>query len=550
MTDEADLTGPSRPAKAGRERRIVAEFDSFAELLDRCVGRLSEEAVFLPTSVRAATGSHVAFELRVRDGFSVLRGEGEVAEPAAGVEGDGVAVRFDYLDQPSLRLLPRLIEHYRRRGLPTFEVAAPLPQSEVEATESRAAEEEPERPSAADTAVPELTLDDLEAEFLARKPAADPTSERAEPAEPRRPGGAALLVDAVELSAETPVTPDRIDRPAPPSGSASGSEAARLDDAEPRLEEVGSGVGESLPGLDEAGTGADEPPSAPATEALTAEEIQLDELFSDEPSPGDADDAAAEAGDQRALDPGLPWLTDQPSPRQPRLWVVLLLILLGALLGAAFYFFFLRGGSPAARVPPREAPEPVGVAPLPQPPEAGAGPVAAPVAGPVNRPRLAAFVGPSGAASEEEVPPAPAAAPADDRPSAPAPGFAEAPPGSTAAAGESLTGIDRITWTEQGDETVVVLWADGSIRVEQIEDFRVVDGAPREVVKIRGVRRPCLEQQVEVASDHVRRIRTGLHETEAGGELHVVADLVDGEVELRRTVADGSQLRMYFAKSG
>ena len=88
------------------------------------------------------------------------------------------------------------------------------------------------------------------------------------------------------------------------------------------------------------------------------------------------------------------------------------------------------------------------------------------------------------------------------------------------------------------------------ISEDQIERSRVVGGAPRELVKIKGVGRPCPEQQIDVETDHIRRIRTGLHENSGVSSLHVVADLVDGEVEVLRTEAEGSQLRLYFSKTG
>ena len=113
-----------------------------------------------------------------------------------------------------------------------------------------------------------------------------------------------------------------------------------------------------------------------------------------------------------------------------------------------------------------------------------------------------------------------------------------------------MTGVDRITWANEAGETVITIWADGLFRAEQVDDFRVAGGSPREVVRIRRVRRPFPQQRIEVDGDHVRQIRIGLHEETDGAALHFVADLVDGEVQLSRTEAAGEQLRVYFSKAG
>ena len=43
-------------------------------------------------------------------------------------------------------------------------------------------------------------------------------------------------------------------------------------------------------------------------------------------------------------------------------------------------------------------------------------------------------------------------------------------------------------------------------------------------------------------------VRTGLHTGEVGQELHVVADLEDPAVRMRRVEPEGSQLHVYFSK--
>ena len=119
--------------------------------------------------------------------------------------------------------------------------------------------------------------------------------------------------------------------------------------------------------------------------------------------------------------------------------------------------------------------------------------------------------------------PAPAGAPAPDEPVAP------------------LTGLDRITWTEYDDETVLALVGDGTIPGEQVELVPITGGQPRLVIKIPGVERPFEPAVLEVGTAHVQRIRTGL---QAGGGLHVVVDLAAPGIVVRQRSSRGSRMEV------
>jgi len=111
-----------------------------------------------------------------------------------------------------------------------------------------------------------------------------------------------------------------------------------------------------------------------------------------------------------------------------------------------------------------------------------------------------------------------------------------------------LTGVDRITWQESQDQTVLTLWGDGPFDTDQLVVFRLDTGTPRQVVKILGVSRPFSESALVVGTSHVSAIRTGLHTGDVGQELHIVADLEDPAVRMRRVEPEGSQLHVYFSK--
>jgi len=449
-------------------RELVLELGSFQEVLDRCATRLSEEGLYFETTEDGAVGSEVKFEVRIRDSFSVLRGEGEIVRAT----DEGVYVRLAYLDQPSLKLLPKLVEHFRRQGVPLLE----LP--EVETAEMEEAEEPPAAAAelSADDLWPEeedrpakspvvLTLDDLEAEFLSKK-------------------GSGLVEE--DLSAETDVEPFLVD---------------------PR------------------DLIADTPENQ---EAFAPDDIHLNELLTAAEAAGQ--ESNPEAAPELQIDPGLPWLSDEEPEKRSRkdLWLILVLIVLGAALGVAFYFFFLRPGDDSSQVPA----EPVEH-------RARAVPASSPIVDPAPMAMETVQLPPEAQADEvvqAKITAAPK--PAEPRPRPPEP-----------SAGP-LTGVDRVTWNLESGETVVTFWADGLFVAEQVDDFRVVDGAPREVVRIRGIQRPFAQQQVELDTAHVLRIRVGLHEESEGAALHFVADLADDDVEIQRTEAVGEQLRVYFSKAG
>jgi len=449
------------------KRELVLELGSFQEVLNSCASRLSEDGLYFETTEAGAVGSEVAFEVRIRNSFSVLRGAGEIVLAT----DDGVFVRLVYLDQPSLKLLPKLVEHFRRLGVPLLE----LP--EVETAEMEKAEEEhpaAAAESSADDLWPEeedkaakspvgLTLDDLEAEFLTKKDTG---------------------TDEEELSVDT--------------------------DVEPLL-------------IDPQDLIADTPENQ---EAFVPDDIHLNELMTAEEAAGL--ESIPESAPELQVDPGLPWLPDEEPEKRSRkdLWLILVLIVLGAALGVAFYFFFLRPGDDSSQVPAESVEHRARVVPA-----------SSPIVDPA--PMAVETAQPSPEAQADEV--------VEARISA-APKPAEPRPPETSAG--PLTGVNRITWDLESGETVVTLWADGFFVAEQVDDFRVVDGAPREVVRIRGIRRPFAQKQVELDTAHVLRIRVGLHEESEGAALHFVADLADDDVEIQRTEAVGEQLRVYFSKAG
>lgn len=109
--------------------------------------------------------------------------------------------------------------------------------------------------------------------------------------------------------------------------------------------------------------------------------------------------------------------------------------------------------------------------------------------------------------------------------------------------------LDDITWRRQGETLVVTLRADGAFFDDRWDRFRMDEGTPREVIRIRGIRerhRPS----IEVDEPELLRIRTGLHRTARGDELHVVLDLASPRVRLVDADSDGRELRLTLHEGG
>ena len=469
-------------------RDLVAEFDSFSEVLARFASRLSAKGILFEIAEKAEVGTQVSFEVRIREGFSVLQGEGEVVQ----VTDRGTYLRLAYLDQPSQRLLPKLLEYYVRQGRPLLE----LPQSP--AAEPPVEIEEPEK-------------DDLE-------------SAEAKPGEE-------------ELSQDEPAVEE------PPIGLSLNDLEAEFS----REGNLGGGGSEAVPAAD---LGPDSRP-APEVDEEPAALLVDAEIFGAAPPPTPEDEAAGDFGAEEPLEPeaweevetpdgqetedatldaGLSWLPEEEQSKAGRsMWITLSLILIAAALGAAFYFFVLKPRLEGSEAVP-DSEEPVATA----------------------RPATAQPLAPTQAGAETSE----SLSSTLEREEGPRAAFiADSPPGRSLAeipeaTVEPLTGVDRITWAQESGETVVTFWADGRFGSDQVDDFRVAEGAPRQVIRVRGIRRPFTPRSVELDSDHVVRIRVGLHQEASGPTLHFVADLVDGEVELLRTEAVGEQLRAYFSKAG
>lgn len=152
---------------------------------------------------------------------------------------------------------------------------------------------------------------------------------------------------------------------------------------------------------------------------------------------------------------------------------------------------------------------------------------------------------PAPSPSSDAAPPEPAASepPPGDRASREAPEEAAAPAAPEAAPADR---VRLITWDEEPSGTVVTFWGNGPFLRDRVIRHRVAGGAPRELVKLRGIDLPFRQTVIEVGTPELVRVRTGFHPQNRVNELHVVLDLAGPGVELTRAEAAESYLRLHL----
>lgn len=515
----------SSPAEP-EEPLVVLEFASFEDFLEGCSNRICEEGLFLEAEPRERVSSPLKFELRIRDGFRLLRGEGEVVGvhdplPTSG-DAAGLTVRFIHLDKASQKLLPVVLNHYRQTGVPLLDLEAEEAGVEVQITEREVTTE----------AAP-VTLDDLWEEFEVTGAGEEEASEEETPAPDSSPP---LLIDVGEIV--TTVHDEADDKEAGPA---------------PVAEEESDPIGglEAATITEESADEAEAEPEESSEVAETREDDDLDLAGVLPTAPGGV---IASTDDLEFLpDEAIDQLVTRPrSWEQVReFWLLILMAFLGVLVGLVVYLSYQDGfewpwsssvvqGEPAStdllaafqqEVP--DDPDIIAVLDFEDPSGvevrsevSGEGvAAAAPALQPAKRQPLPAEIRPEQVKATNKK---------------------QSPARTTPTA--TLTGVDRITWRESQDETVLTLWGDGPFDTDQLVVFRLDTGTPRQVVKILGISRPFSERNLAVGTSHISAIRTGLHTGKVGQELHVVADLEDPSVRMRRVEPEGSQLHVYFSK--
>ena len=110
-----------------------------------------------------------------------------------------------------------------------------------------------------------------------------------------------------------------------------------------------------------------------------------------------------------------------------------------------------------------------------------------------------------------------------------------------------VTRIENITWKDDNGDTVVVIWGDGGFTPTSTGYLRLED-PPREIVKLFGAEVPYDPAVIAIDSPHVERVRLGFHIGRGFNEIHIVSDLANEKVLLKRIELKGDQLHIRFGR--
>ncbi|MDH3255298.1 MAG: hypothetical protein OEM62_09930 [Acidobacteriota bacterium] len=558
MSDRRDQIFPG--ASGSRLPKIVLEFESFRDFIQAFSPVVSEEGMFVAADVLIniplSLGEEVDFEVRLTDDFRLVHGRGDVfwTRAAAGPDGPaGTAIRFLDLDEPSRRLVSRLIANFAKDGGKPFalsqgkpasssaavepellerreadELFAPDPEGEVpeqEVLDSVAPSEDQETAAGAESAEPGL----LEAESLPPLPEFD-----VEVPAIRKTGVEEFLLppegDAGEPAAEALAVPlgtglaEEPEGVIPPSESDSLSEVLQAEEPSATL---GSGSGVVIP---------DDIVQA-AEELSGIYEAPPVEMPSDE-------DRMALAGAAKVKSTGRSWGT------------LVAASLAGITLGVAVWYFAgdqLKGWIGLGDGTGEAAVARVGLppaAPMSDAESASAvrgapGSDAEVETSPAESPDSVSD-GAAGVARDEATESDNAPAKQDDEELA-ADSDEEPEDENTTGPVGPATAVERIVWRQEGASTVVDIRLNGRVGKNSYEVVGIRQGAPREVIKIFGIDSEFRPKQLEIDSPHIQRLRTGLHVVNARGELHIVADLTSADVAIESVQAAGRRLILTFS---
>lgn len=624
---------------------LVIEFPSFRDFIDAYSPIISEQGIFIRNadvseSNAFSVGDRVDFEVRLKDDFRLIQGAGEVVwlgpSDAAG-GAPGTAIRFRDLDEPSKRLISRLVGNYERDGGKLFEIGPeaveedPVPTPEAEP--GALGDLEPPPPDASHLTAENLDATEADELFAGEdeEPAApvefesvsldeverSRLEEPSPPPEPERPVG--LDTIAIPSGLMTELTSKGQDEPGErvdASVALNAPDAPGLGPLEPDAEEAGglpeqqelpaepveappipdetTAVVDAGPSPSEASFSGVAPPESfepPAEDdfdqtALEAAAVSMDGELGGGGIPDDIAQVAEELSGVHRVelpDPeeasGVGYAGSASVGRERNIggWFAALSVVVVLLGAGAFLFkdsilgFLGRGGEESASIldPSNRAGGSMPAVPAPLATDPGGSEATSGAAVPE-----AATSEPPSAEAESEVEsgPAPELEPVqviverDSAPTAESAGTGSdestdgqaragtpraasaAPDSSEPPAAEAVAQrVERITFSEAGGETIVSIRLSAEISSAQVEVVRVRDGAPREVIKIRGVEVPYAPREVPVGTPHVERLRTGLHRGAAGSALHVVADLTGAGVTVLSVEPKGRDLLITFS---
>jgi uncharacterized protein (TIGR02266 family) len=111
---------PTPPGQIAREPRaqvavpVRYRYESFIDFVETQSMNVSRSGMFIASKSSVPIGTAIDFEFSLADGFALLRGRGEVVRISS--TPPGVGVRFHQLDEPSRKLIDRIVEVNAEEG--------------------------------------------------------------------------------------------------------------------------------------------------------------------------------------------------------------------------------------------------------------------------------------------------------------------------------------------------------------------------------------------------------------------------------------------------
>jgi hypothetical protein len=107
--------------------------------------------------------------------------------------------------------------------------------------------------------------------------------------------------------------------------------------------------------------------------------------------------------------------------------------------------------------------------------------------------------------------------------------------------------IDSISWMRRDDLTAVTLRANGQLEPDLVAVIPMAD-PPRLLIRLRWIEAKYRVYTMDVGTEEVSLIRTGLHPEMTPPALYVVLDLTGGDVRVVDQSLDGSTLTVLVGR--
>ena len=108
------------------------------------------------------------------------------------------------------------------------------------------------------------------------------------------------------------------------------------------------------------------------------------------------------------------------------------------------------------------------------------------------------------------------------------------------------TRITKVFYENIQNGLILSIVFNGKMGVQTYTHLSIVEGAPREVIKLTGLGEKWKQSKVAVSHPSIQQIRVGNHATSLGNEVHFVVDLKDPAFRISRVENANNMVQFYF----